>query len=837
MSLIANGAGESAGFYNGVATQSLRFDEVSSATIKRTPSTAGNLRTWTWSAWIKRVDVSNTESIFEGGANAANTTILYFSGATLHLDGVASSSATFAFAPTQVFRDVSSWYHIVIAMDTTQATAGNRFKFYVNGSAVTDFATDNYPSRNLDTTINSEVAHGIGRRPFDTTLPSHSYMAEVNFVDGLALAPSNFGETKNGVWIAKAPNVSEYGTNGFRLKFDQVGVGSASTSTIGADTSGKTNHLTSTNIVASDCAMPDSPENNFSTMNPLHFRATYGMATMSEGNLAYGSTGLSNSWGVAFSTFNVTSGKWYAELLVKGSDSAYAGVLNVGHYGAAHFLIQNPFGATGNWALLMDGSNTVSRFNGNNGDPTYTAFNTDKVLGILLNADDKELSFTVDGTLQTGIGSSGVLDISTGGSSNDAWAFNAGTYNGSSSTFVWNYGQDSSFSGDETATSNSDANGNGTFHTAVPSGYLALCSANLEEPTIGPNSTTQADDHFNTALWTGNGGTQNITGVGFQPDWIWHKNRSNALTSGLTDSSRGLTKQLASNSTGADQNTDDGITAFGTDGFSLGAGTEQYSSNTDDHTYVAWNWKANGGTTVTNDASSTSVGDTDSVIQANTDAGFSIVTYTGFSGSSGTATVAHGLGVAPEIIIHKSRTRTSAWWTQAPKFLTNASHFLALNETATPYNLASYGTMSAPTSSVFSINGVDGVGGESANYIAYCFHSVEGYSKIGSVVGNGNADGAFVFTGFRPAFILVKCITATNDWFMYDTVRDTFNVVENILAANLANAESGVVTASRNMDILSNGFKARGSDGANLSTKTHIYIAFAEAPFKYANAR
>ena len=256
--------------------------------------------------------------------------------------------------------------------------------------------------------------------------------------------------------------------------------------------------------------------------------------------------------------------------------------------------------------------------------------------------------------------------------------------------------------------------------------------------------------------------------------------------------------------------------------------------NGNTNTFVAWNWKANGGTTTTNDASATSIGDTDSVIQANTDAGFSIVTYTGFSGSSGTATVAHGLSQTPEIIIHKSRTRTSAWWVQAPNVLSTPSHFLDFS-TATPFALSSYGTMSAPTSSVFSINGVDGVGGESANYVAYCFHSVEGYSKIGGTyIGNGNADGAFVYTGFRPAFIITRTSSHGSSWSIVDTTRDPFNIVNQYLLVESSGAEGDFDS----FDILSNGFKARTTNAErNGDGRTVIYMAFAEAPFKYANAR
>ena len=838
----------SAGFYNGVATQSLRFDDGSSAYLTRTPSSAGNRKTWTWSCWIKRTNLGSN-SIFEGGTASNNSLGLQFDNSSKSLqffvyDG---SSVTVDVKTTQVFRDVSAWYHIVIAFDTTQGTASNRVKLYVNGSQITDLATTTYPSENTDFNINNTNAHQIGRSVFGSSNHFDGYMTEVNFVDGTALAPSSFGETKNGVWIAKKYTGS-YGTNGFRLQFNQTGTGTASTSTIGADTSGNTHHFTSSGIDASDCAMPDSPENNFATMNPLHFRATYGMATMSQGNLFYGSAGLSSSFGASFTTFTLSSGKWYAEVLTNGTAdpgflSCSAGVMNVGHYGYQHFLVQNPQNQTGNWTLFMDGTDTVSRFNGSLADPTFTGYNDDKVLGIALNADDKELSFYVDGALQTGLGSSGIIDISTGGSANDAWSFTANTANGLTTKHCWNFGQDSSFAGDETATSNSDSNGNGTFHTAPPSGFLAVCSANLPEPTISPNADTQSDDYFNTVLYSGTNGTNNVSGVGFQPDWVWIKRRDASAFHPIHDSSRPTYAYLRTSGNNA-ENTDSGsdwFRSFDSDGFtvvhtSTGSGTTG-QWNQSGGTFLGWNWKANGGTTTTNDASSTGVGTLDSVFQANTTARFSIVTYTGFGET--VKTIAHGLGVIPQMILFKSRGAAGAWHVYHQS--TGNTKALYLNATDGETTDNNFLNQVTPTDTLITLGTGSGANPENVTMVAYCFAEVEGYSKIGSYIGNSNGDGTFVFTGFKPAWVMLKRSDSNTNgsWVILDNKRDATpngNPNDTPLFPDGAFVEEN--NTNRVVDFLSNGFKLRSATTNDiLNVGTMIYMAFAEAPFKYANAR
>ena len=342
---------------------------------------------------------------------------------------------------------------------------------------------------------------------------------------------------------------------------------------------------------------------------------------------------------------------------------------------------------------------------------------------------------------------------------------------------------------------------------------------------------TTIDDpsaYFQTTLWTGNGGTQSITFSGLndmQPDWVWIKSRSAGEHPVIHDSVRGANYQLYPNQTAAESNYSGRVTAFNSNGFSIGGDNEV---NQNSQTYVAWNWKA--GTSFTNDASSTGIGTIDSAGSVNTDAGFSIVSYTG-NGSAG-ATVAHGLGSAANLLIVKKRSSTAQWVFGSTGLDSSWDNFLFLDSTSAKGNTDNVFNDTAPTSTVFSIGNAGDTNASSQTYVAYCFAEKQGYSKFGSYVGNGNADGAFVYTGFKPAFVMVKRSSGTDNWMITDDKRsssDGNNVIDRRILPNLTNAE---YTNTTPMDILSNGFKHRdGDDINNASGSTYIYMAFAENPF------
>jgi len=432
---------------------------------------------------------------------------------------------------------------------------------------------------------------------------------------------------------------------------------------------------------------------------------------------------------------------------------------------------------------------------------------------------------------------------------------------------VINLGQDDSFAGNKTSGSAgaSDANGLGTFYYSPPAG-LALCTSNLPDPTIGPGQSSQSNDHFDTVLYVGDGTSSNaISGI-LQPDWVWIKNRNrstpSAISHVLQDSVRGIGDNgvnfntLSSDSSGIqfNQSDADGVSSLNSDGFTVGY-TNSYAWNASSDSYVAWCWKAGGAPTATNtetsgamtsgsvfiNGSSTSFtphSDTTiypKKISANRAAGFSITLYAGNDATS--AKVPHGLSSAPEAIIIKNLQETITGPSWPVGHIGTASDpwtdYFDLEDGGKALDAQTVWYDTAPTSNVVSLGTADSVNSGS-EHIMYCFHSVEGFSKVSSYTGGGS-NFPFIFTGFRPRWLLIKEVDNTNSWEIYDTARDPDNVASQRLFPNSSQEEA---TTSPSLDILSNGFKPRASNtGINRSGSTYIYLAFAEAPQKFANAR
>ena len=846
-------------FYNEVGTKSLRFDEGSSTSLARTPAADGNRRTWTWSAWFKRDQLSsNTQMLFSTSQNAPDEfNILILDGDDRMAVGTAAGSLILT---SMKFRDFSAWYHVVARMDTTQGTAVNRFKLYINGVETandTNGVASIISSQDQELGINKAASHHIGKRQNDSKYFG-GYMSDINFVDGTSLGPDSFGEFKNGIWIPIVPDVT-YGQNGFRLDFLDNAVdaptseGTEDTDNIGSDSSGEHNNWTSVNIVASDCAILDTPENNFCTLDSLYKQSS---STLSEGNLKAVLTSGGNSARTP-STFAVNSGKWYWEVRQSSANRFGMGVFDTDKY----VMTNEDAGSDAHeWTFVTDGGDSGTGIAGNNSvRPDYgVEVANGEVIMVALDADNDAIWFGKENSWFNTDGSSDSAavkaEIEGGTTTNAAHTGVTGNLTPvfirqtSNDTLIVNFGQDSSFVGTETAAGNTDSNDVGDFHYAPPSGYLALCTANLPEPTIGPNSTSQATDYFNTVIYTGSASSPNaITGVGFQPDWVWIKKRAADASHAIFDSARGVTaegaanKAIGSNRVDVEGNGNGGLSAFGSDGFTLvdgSSGSYPRSLVNDNAAYVAWNWKANGGTAT---ATISESGDNPAaVVQANPTAGFSIITYTG-TGDAGT--IAHGLGAVPKMMMIKNRDVNDAWAvyhgenTSAPE-----TDYLVLNDDAVTADAATYWADTAPTSSVFTVHDAHSVNADGEKYVAYVFADVEGYSKFGSYTGNGNADGTFVFTGFRPRYIMTKLasdqINAAN-WQIYDTARHPSNVIPTYLFADSSGAESDSASTYFNLDIVSNGFKLRAGNtyGVNQLGATYIYMAFAEAPFKYANAR
>ena len=340
---------------------------------------------------------------------------------------------------------------------------------------------------------------------------------------------------------------------------------------------------------------------------------------------------------------------------------------------------------------------------------------------------------------------------------------------------------------------------------------------------------TTVDDgseYFTTTLYTGNESTNAITNSAnagdFQPDWVWLKSRNSATHHRLYDSSRGALKNILSSAANTEATTANSLTSFDSNGFTLGSDD---NSNQNTKTFVAWQWKANGGTT-----SSNGDGNITSTVQANTTAGFSIVLFTG--NATAGQTVGHGLGVKPEIIFAKNRSNGNNWNVYAEPVDNTGNNYLSLNGTVGKESDFNMWNDTAPTSSVITLGDRNETNGSSHNMVFYCFHSVKGYSKIGSYTGNGNADGTFVYTGFKPAWIMLKRTDSSNNWNIFDSKRDVDNQVGNVLYANLTSAEEADASLSSANDFLSKGFKLKETGNAvNGSGATYIYMAFAEHPF------
>jgi hypothetical protein len=370
-----------------------------------------------------------------------------------------------------------------------------------------------------------------------------------------------------------------------------------------------------------------------------------------------------------------------------------------------------------------------------------------------------------------------------------------------------------------------------------PSGFVALSTDNLSEPAISNVAAEKPEDYFNTVLYDGNATDGNsITGVGFQPDLIWTKTRDSSNEHFVMDSVRGTGFGFEITSTYGDITGNQFLASFDSDGFTLNSGAR---ANRTGENHAAWCWKA-GGTAVSNNAGSIA-----SQVSANTDSGFSIVSYTGDDNVS--ATIGHGIGATPKVVIVKCRSTAGTYWTTYHAEISSGTNgFLELNSSAGQQNGAFFGATQTFNSNVFSV-GMPGTASNSTNvsgrtYIAYCWAEVEGFSKFGTYTANNDNNGPFVYIGFRPALIIIKETGGSGAWNILDAKRDPYNatLTGNHLLANAPNAEQTAASRSPtfSVEFLSNGFKLRGShDEINEGTNKYVYMAFADSPYKYSAAR
>ncbi len=627
-----------------------------------------------------------------------------------------------------------------------------------------------------NTVFNTAIAHQIGAT--NTTNFFDGYLTDVNFIDGQALTPSSFGqiESTTGVWSPKQ-YVGTYGTNGFYLKFSDASAATAAA--IGKDSSGNGNNWTPSGIsvtpgVTYD-SMLDVPVNYSDSGNGRGNYCTLNpLDRITTATLA--AANLETTSAAAqniIGSMSMDSGSWYWEIAYSAATASQL----VGVYKAA---------AT-----------------------TVAVTPTTSVIGLRFNADTGALDYTVNGSTYT--------SIATGLTGGGYFPY-AGSLTNAKIIYA-NFGQR-------------------PFTYTPPAGFRALNTQNLPTPSIVNGANFMA-----ATTYTGNATARSLSnvvnGVSFQPDLVWIKNRTAATNHALFDSTRGATKYLSSNTPAVEGTLTQGLTAFNANGFSLGTDATLVNSSTGGaNSYIAWQWKAGTGAVANN------AGTVTSQVNANTTAGFSIVSYTGTGTNN--PTIGHGLGVVPAMIILKARTPVEVNWLVYHKNM-GAGYFMNLNDiTGTPpsgrkliSNTSAGAVGTSPSASTFTIqagsvdssNG-NGIGRE---YIAYCFSEITDFNKFGSYTGNGNANGPFVFCGFKPRFVMIVSSTLTGyNWRIIDTSRDSGNISDNELYPN----NSSIEISFGGIDILSNGFKVRTLENAlNATGESYIFAAFAEVPSKYALAR
>ena len=580
-------------------------------------------------------------------------------------------------------------------------------------------------------------------------------------------------------------------------------------------------------------AVSDTCQNNFCTMNPLigatqrsgSIEST--IVTYSDGNLTT-KNNASGGWAPqmqSHSNFGMTTGKWYWECSnFSTTNNEIFGISKGNEQGSptgSGTGIESLISYNGNNGTIYinSQSDTTGPITGASATITNSAgsalSSTSDVVGFAFDADNSSMTVYLNGTLNN----TATSITPTPRSVNLPWVVTkASNSSGTASGMTWNFGQNPTFSGTVTAGTYTDSNGKGLFKYQPPEGFLALCEDNLPTPAI-----KDPGEHFKTVLYTGSNGLNSIDSVGFKPDLVWVKKISTAGDNKLVDSVRGSGIVLETNTTDVEGTETNNFAGFSENGFDLG-NNNAGAWNESPYLYAAWCWKAGGAAVLNTDGSIASQ------VSVNQDAGFSIVSWTS-DNSNANRTVGHGLNNTPKFIILKSRDEALREWLIWHNDIGGPDQAMLFN---TQVPAGSRFGPNAPTSEVFGVYGGQG-NRATTKFISYCWSEVSGYSKFGSYVGNGSADGPFVYCGFKPAWIMIKCISDASNWLISDSSRNSTNPVSYDLYANLSDAQ---YTSNVAPDFVSNGFKMRTSNLTwNGSGRTYIFAAFAESPFKYANSK
>ncbi len=790
-----------------LSQKSLRFRSTAPASLSRTIASAGNRQKWTWSAWVKRgAFLAAQQELFMCYSPADNRHFNFGFDSNQRLtaysfDVGGIGTRLWGNTSKAMYRDASAWYHIVITMDTVQAVAANRVKIYVNGDQVTSFSESTYPAQNTNEYVNAaNGSHRIGSYIYGAFQQFDGYMSDIAFADGQALTPTSFGQVDlvTGQWTPKEFS-GPFGTTGYYLRFqDSSALTTSSNVGLGKDTSSNGNFWITNNIsiTAGNTydAMNDSPAvtstaGNYAVLNCLSF--VVGDFTISNGNLDVGSSNAPTSETVV-STLSMSAGKWYCEVTINSqTDAGVVGIApatarpNQGFYNQPGGIAYYPHDGT----KFIAG--TISAYG--------TAANSGDVIGIAVDFAAQTITFYKNGV------SMGAISTPFSGD----YVFACGDGSGSTSlNYTFNFGQR-------------------PFAYSAPANHNALHTGNFSTPTI-----VKSNAYFN-AISVDLGSTDYTTYLattpGFIPDLVVYKSKSFANNSMVYDSVRGpgATQELNTNTslsvgTGLDTFTYGYIANF-VNGYlesAAGSGTNpptntDYNKNVCEpgRTYVSWMWKK--GVTP----------------------GFDVVQYAGTGYNQG---ISHSLGTAPKMMWIKNIDSSAvSWGVYFYSLPITDNLYLNLDYASTNNGLIVW-TGVAPTSTTFYVDTWAGVNENFSSHIAYLWSEVPGFSKFGTYIGNGNENGPFVNCGFRPAYVMVKCISSAGDWVVIDSSRDKFNsapmVAAHALFLNVPLAEDPLSVLS--IDFTATGFKVRTIFApANSNGQTYMFAAFAEAPTKFALAR
>ena len=788
--------------------KALRFNDDDTTHLTRTPSGAGNRKTWTWSAWIKRSSLglggSNTEEVMwasNGTSDSTNAQIQFGEDDDLQL---LMGYPSHDLKTTARYNDTGEWYHFVVAVDVTQGTNSNKVKMYVNGDQITDFATDQRSDyTNTDWAINSAQEHKIGNKG-DNNRPFHGYMSYIHVIDGLQLTPTSFAEADGTTeqWIPKEYS-GAYGTNGFFLEF--ANNSAATAAAIGKDSSGNGHNWTPTNFsVASGAgndSLLDSPSpgdtaddtgaggeitGNYCTLNPLDAESA---VTLKQGNLQMDSGGDGSARG----TIANVDQKWYFEATVNsGPGASQVGVHNA-NLGVEQFTSDH-----------MDYRIDNGEIYGGSGSHPGTTFGVGDTIGVAVNKEDATgtISFYKNGTL--------VQTRNLSAATNDNPVV-PNTRTPSSGVLDFNFGQRE-------------------FRDAAPTNYKCWASPNLTAPSI-----TKPKEHFNAVTYEGSGADGNeVNGLAFEPEAVWIKDREDSNHGRIYDKIRGVNNGWLSSSTALPEQwaAYGQFESFDNDGFTVGAGSGNAEGTNDTTGHVAWCWNAG-----TSAASPKSGGSSQTITASdswvNTTAGFELIRYS-TGGSAGN--VGHNLNAVPKFIIIKALGTGNI---NAPVYHDDmdgtADEYLVINDSFGGYKTDAGALWNGinPTNQVFGVGSHNMTGGSSFEpYIAYLWAEVEGFSKFGTYTGSGATP--FIHLNFRPRWFLLRRSDNNASWYIFDAARCPHNPNNKSLKTNSHDDEG-----TYSVDFLSNGVKINSSSDGDIngSGATYIYAAFAEKPFKLTRAR